>query len=123
MEWDKIKTEERNERTANIDALPTIDMIRLINDEDKKVAAAVEREAEHIAAAVDVIAEQLRRGAAGPCLKTRLLFHGMRLMFKHVWRDSPDAGWWREHGWLDRKRPWKKRLPPWGEPMNPACSP
>lgn len=62
MEWEKIKTEERNERTANIDTMPTIDMIRLINDEDKKVAAAVEREAEHIAAAVDVIAEQLRRG-------------------------------------------------------------
>ena len=62
MEWDKIKTEERNERTANIDTLSTIDMVRLINDEDKKVASAVEREAEHIAAAVDVIAEQLRRG-------------------------------------------------------------
>lgn len=62
MEWNKIKTEERNERTANIDALSTIDMIRLINDEDKKVADAVEKEAEHIAAAVDVIAAQLRAG-------------------------------------------------------------
>lgn len=69
MEWNKIKTEARNERTANIDALPTIDMIRLINDEDKKVAAAVELEAEHIAAAVDVIAEQLRQGG-------RLIYSG-----------------------------------------------
>lgn len=56
------KTEERNERTANIDELSTIDMIRLINDEDKKVAFAVEREAEHIAAAVDVVAGQLKAG-------------------------------------------------------------
>lgn len=62
MDWNKIKTEERNERTARIDALSTIDMIRLINDEDKKVALAVEKEAEHIAAAVDVIAAQLEAG-------------------------------------------------------------
>lgn len=62
MDWNKISTEERNERTANIDSLSTIDMIRLINDEDKKVALAVEKEAEHIAAAVDVIAAQLREG-------------------------------------------------------------
>lgn len=62
MDWNKIKTEERNKRTANIDALSTIDMIRLINDEDKKAALAVEKEAEHIAAAVDVIAAQLEAG-------------------------------------------------------------
>ncbi len=62
MDWKKIKTEERNERTANIDTLSTIDMIRLINDEDKKVALAVEKEMERIAAAVDVIAAQLKEG-------------------------------------------------------------
>lgn len=62
MDWKKIKTEERNERTAHIDTLPTIDMVRLINDEDKKVALAVEKEAEHIAAAVDVIAARLEEG-------------------------------------------------------------
>lgn len=62
MEWSMIKTEERNQRTANIDSLPTLDMIRLINDEDKKIALAVEREVEQIAAAVDVIAEQLKKG-------------------------------------------------------------
>ncbi len=62
MDRKLCKTEEQNERTGNIDELSTIDMIRLINDEDKKVAFAVEREAEHIAAAVDVIAAQLRAG-------------------------------------------------------------
>ena len=44
-------------------------MIRLINDEDKKIALAVEKETEHIAAAVDVIASQLKRGG-------RLLYCG-----------------------------------------------
>ena len=62
MDRKLCKTEEQNERTGNIDELSTIDMIRLINDEDKKVALAVEREAEHIAAAVDVIAGQLKAG-------------------------------------------------------------
>lgn len=62
MDRKLCKTEERNERTGNIDELSTVDMIRLINDEDKKVALAVEREAEHIAAAVDVIAGQLKAG-------------------------------------------------------------
>ena len=62
MDRKLCKTEERNERTGNIDELSTIDMIRLINDEDKKVALAVEWEAERIAAAVDVIAGQLKAG-------------------------------------------------------------
>ena len=38
----RIATEQRNPRTAHIDELPTIDMVRLINSEDKKVAEAVE---------------------------------------------------------------------------------
>ena len=69
MDWKKIKTEERNERTVNIDALSTLDMVRLINDEDKKVALAVERETERIAEAVDVIAAQLKAGG-------RLIYSG-----------------------------------------------
>lgn len=62
FDLDNIKTEEQNELTCNIDRLDTIDMIKLINAEDKKVALAVEKEAEHIAAAVDVIAEQMKQG-------------------------------------------------------------
>lgn len=69
MDHKLSRTEEQNERSANIDALSTIDMIRLINDEDKKIALAVEKETEHIAAAVDVIASQLKRGG-------RLLYCG-----------------------------------------------
>ena len=53
-------------------------------------------------------AAKLRRNAAGPGLKTMLLFYAMRLVHKHVWKDSSDAKWWREHGWLGRQRPWKQ---------------
>ncbi len=61
MEWDQIKTEDRNQHSANIDTLSTLEMVKLINDEDKKVAYAVEAQLEQIAAAVDVITEQLRQ--------------------------------------------------------------
>lgn len=69
MEWEHIKTEDRNANTANIDSLTTLEMVRLINSEDKKVAYAVEAELEHIAAAVDVIAAQLKAGG-------RLIYSG-----------------------------------------------
>ncbi len=62
MEWSQIKTEERNAGSSHIDTLSTIEMLRLINEEDKKVAYAVEAELEHIASAVDVIAAQLKQG-------------------------------------------------------------
>lgn len=57
---EKIVTEQRNERTAHIDELSTIDMVRLINDEDKKVAYAVEETLEPIACAIDLITEKMK---------------------------------------------------------------
>ena len=53
----KIKTESQNELTKNIDTLDTIDIITLINEEDKKVAYAVEKEKEKIARLVDKVVE------------------------------------------------------------------
>lgn len=61
MEWEQIKTETRNSRTEYIDTMDTLEMVRLINEEDAKVAIAVETELEHIAAAVDIIVGQMRR--------------------------------------------------------------
>ena len=58
----KIITEYRNQNTKDIDILSTIEMIQKINDEDKKVALAVEKEIPNIAKAVDIIAEQFRKG-------------------------------------------------------------
>jgi N-acetylmuramic acid 6-phosphate etherase len=60
MEW--TLTEERNPLTTNIDTLPTLAMLTLINDEDQKVALAVRDELPNIAAAVDAISERMQRG-------------------------------------------------------------
>lgn len=62
MELSKIATEKRNENTLHIDELSTRDMVKLINDEDKKVAEAVEKELDYIAAAIDLIADKLSKG-------------------------------------------------------------
>ncbi|RAW87936.1 N-acetylmuramic acid 6-phosphate etherase [Photorhabdus laumondii] len=55
-------TESRNPASANIDTLPTLEMLKLINDEDKKVALAVEQTLPKIAETVDKIAEAFRQG-------------------------------------------------------------
>lgn len=51
-----------NEDTKNIDKLSTIEMVKLFNNEDKKVAAAVEGCLESVAAAVDLMADTLHKG-------------------------------------------------------------
>ena len=62
MELERIATEEKNERTMNIDKLSTMDMLRLINEEDQKVAVAVGEVLPQIAEAVDIIHEKLNAG-------------------------------------------------------------
>ena len=57
-----IATEQRNKRSEHIDELPTLEMVRLINREDKKVAEAVERVCPQIAQAIDLIYERLSTG-------------------------------------------------------------
>mgnify|MGYP000017642414 FL=1 len=59
---DELITEQANPRTRDIDERSTVEILRLMNDEDKLVAEAVGRELERIAAAVEVIVECLRRG-------------------------------------------------------------
>lgn len=58
----QLTTEQRNSRSAGIDAMPVSSMLRLINGEDRKVAAAVGKEIPRIARAVEIIADSLRRG-------------------------------------------------------------
>ncbi len=62
VELQKIATEQRNPNTMNIDTLSTLDMVRLINQEDRRVADAVGQVAEQIAQAVDLIADRLSKG-------------------------------------------------------------
>lgn len=54
----EIITEFRNENTKDIDIIPTIDLVKKMNEEDKIVALAVEEESENIASAIDLIAKQ-----------------------------------------------------------------
>ncbi len=55
-------TEQENPNTANIDRVSTIEAIRLINDEDKKVALAIEKVLPEIAETIDKIVERLKTG-------------------------------------------------------------
>ncbi len=59
---EKLLTEQPNPASASIDTLPTEQALRIINAEDQKVAAAVEREIPAIARAVDAIVEALEKG-------------------------------------------------------------
>ena len=59
---EKLTTEQRNPATEHIDELPTLDMVALMNAEDRKVAAAVEKILPQIARAIDLIAEKLQKG-------------------------------------------------------------
>lgn len=62
VELKKIATEQRNPNTMNIDTLSTLDMVKLINQEDHRVAEAVSLVTDKIAQAVDVIADRLSKG-------------------------------------------------------------
>ena len=62
IQLNKLPTEQRNPNTADIDRISTLEMVRRINDEDKKVAYAVEQELESVAQAVDAIYESLSSG-------------------------------------------------------------
>lgn len=57
-----LTTEARNPASERIDTLTPLEIVRLMNAEDAKIAEAVGREAESIARAIAVIAERLRGG-------------------------------------------------------------
>jgi N-acetylmuramic acid 6-phosphate etherase len=65
----QLLTEQRNQRTFNIDCKTTLEIIDSINAEDANVFTAVHKEREHIAKAVDVIVSAFRDGG-------RLLYVG-----------------------------------------------
>src|SRR5690606_5645273 len=55
-------TEQRNPRTARIDQLSTLEIVDLINAEDRMVAQAVHEEREAIARCIDIVVDCLRKG-------------------------------------------------------------
>ena len=58
----ELLTEARNAASENLDTLSTVELLQVINDADKGVALAVERELANIATAVDLIVERIDGG-------------------------------------------------------------
>jgi len=65
----KLSTEQRNPRSMEIDAASVTEILRIINEEDKRVPIAVEQEIPYIALAVEAIVKALKNGG-------RLLYFG-----------------------------------------------
>lgn len=55
MELKKLTTETRNQDTMNLDVMSSLEIVKAMNNEDKKVPLAIEDELEEIAKAVDAI--------------------------------------------------------------------
>lgn len=68
-ELSKLTTEQRNPHSMDIDARSTEEILKIINDEDKTVPYAVEKELPYIAQAVELIVKALKNGG-------RLLYFG-----------------------------------------------
>ncbi|HAB53775.1 MAG TPA: N-acetylmuramic acid 6-phosphate etherase [Ignavibacteriales bacterium] len=68
-ELSKLTTEQRNPHSMDIDARSTQEILKIINDEDKTVPYAVEKELPYIAQAVELIVNALKSGG-------RLLYFG-----------------------------------------------
>jgi N-acetylmuramic acid 6-phosphate etherase len=57
-----LLTEQANPHSSGIDTLPALEMLRVINDEDCRVAESIAPELPNVARAVDTIAQAFQRG-------------------------------------------------------------
>lgn len=62
MKIDHLTTEQTNSASVAIDTLSSLEIVQLMNAEDRKIADAVAAVAQNIAIAVDKIAEKMRVG-------------------------------------------------------------
>lgn len=58
----ELATEQRNPASMEIDARSVMEILSIINAEDKRVASAVEKELPYIAKAVEIVVQSLRSG-------------------------------------------------------------
>jgi N-acetylmuramic acid 6-phosphate etherase len=58
----QLATEQSNKRSQNLDRMPTGQLLRVINREDAKVAAAVAKTIPQIGRTVNAVVKQLKRG-------------------------------------------------------------
>ena len=63
-DYKTLKTEERNERSMNIDKMSTVDMMRLMNDESRIICDAIDTQINEIAKSVDIIAKRIESGGS-----------------------------------------------------------
>ncbi|MHB9013465.1 MAG: N-acetylmuramic acid 6-phosphate etherase [Ignavibacteriaceae bacterium] len=68
-EISELSSEKRNPKSMNIDTASTSEILRIINEEDKIVPLAVEKEIPYIIQAVEIIVDALQQGG-------RLLYFG-----------------------------------------------
>ena len=68
-EISELSSEKRNPKSMNIDTASTSEILRIINEEDKIVPLAVEKEIPYITQAVEIIVDALQKGG-------RLLYFG-----------------------------------------------
>jgi len=59
---DIIITEKTNQNTVNIDTSSAFEIVRMINNEDMKIAYEISKELENIAKAIDIISENFLKG-------------------------------------------------------------
>ena len=62
MNLDKLTTETRNQQTMNLDELSTNEIVQLMNEEDKTVAYAVEKEVPTISKVAEAIVTSFEKG-------------------------------------------------------------
>ena len=60
--WATLPTEQRNPASARIDEAPTLRILEILNDEDRKVPRAVNAVLPQVAEAVELVVTALRRG-------------------------------------------------------------
>jgi N-acetylmuramic acid 6-phosphate etherase len=56
----KLTTEQRNPSSMDIDSRPILQILKIINDEDKRIALAVEGEIPYIAKAVEIVVHSFK---------------------------------------------------------------
>lgn len=62
MNYSKLPTEKQNPKTSSLDTLPVEKILRIMDGEDRSIPQAVKRENGHIAHAVRIIVDSLRKG-------------------------------------------------------------
>ena len=82
-------TEQPNPNTAEIDRLSTLEALRIINAEDKKVADAVAQVLPAITKAVDGIVARLEKGISRKGAKARRELNGIVFNTRRSNQDNP----------------------------------